>query len=274
MGNLQIVPSQDIGRLGPKQGEPATVQMPLSDAGRGAFLWLVLVGLLILCPANRTRHVWSLFFMTVGICVFLQAIEYGLSRFFIFHLHIKFCSVMSEALQFLAVSWAILLCVSHWIRTRFAFVRFIWLLVVLVGLGCIAALLNPWTFLPGTIYPLLYCVCVCIFWTGHAVVRYVIKKLISPRRYMRWLTAWCLFIGWVPILALGTIQYVLSRSVQLQSTMELFRMSIFFCSLLCIPYAISACFLLFAGNNTFWKERLDRCFELPSDSIMSNEAGK
>jgi hypothetical protein len=91
---------------------------------------------------------------------------------------------------------------------------------------------------------------------------------------MRWLTAWCLFIGWVPILALGTIQYVLSRSVQLQSTMELFRMSIFFCSLLCIPYAISACFLLLAGNSTFWKERLDRCFELPSDSIISNEAGK
>ena len=248
--------------------------MPLSDAGQGAFLWLVLLGLLILCPANRTHHAWSLFFVTVGICVFLQAIEYGLSRFFLFHLHIKFCSVMSEALQFLAVSLAILLCVSHRIRTRFAFIRFILLLVTLVGLGCIAAWLSPWIFIPGTLYPLLYCVCACIFWIGHVVVRYVIKKLISPRRYMRWFTAWCLFIGWVPILVLGTTQYVLSRSIQLHSDMELFRTSILFCSLLCIPYVISAFFLLLAGNSTFWRERLDRCFELPCDGIMSNEAAE
>jgi hypothetical protein len=248
--------------------------MPLADAGRGAFLWLILLGLLVLCPANRTRHAWSLFFMTVGICIFVQAIEYGLSRFFLFHWHIIFCLVMSEALQFFALSWAILFCVSHWIKTRFAFIRFILLLSILVGLGCIAALLNSWTFLPGIMYPLLYCVCACIFWTGNALVRYVIKKLISPRRYMRWFTTWCLFIGWVPILVLGTTQYVLSRSTQLQSTMELFRMSIFFCSLLCIPYAIFAFFLLLAAYSAFWRERLDRCFELPSDSIISNEAGK
>lgn len=274
MGTLRIVPRQDIGKFGPKQGEPATVQMPLSDAGRGAFLWLVLLGLLILCPSNRTHHAWSLFFVTVGICVFLQAIEYGLSQFFIFHWHLNFCSVMSEALQFLAVSLAILLCVSHWIRTRFAFVRFMLLLVTLVGLGCIAARLSPWIFLAMPVYPLVYGVCACIFWTCHAVARYVIKKLISPKHYMRWYTAWCLFIGLVPILALGTTQYVLSRSIQLQSTMELFRMSIFFCSLLCIPYAICACFLLLAGNSTFWRERLDRCFESLCEGIMSNETAE
>jgi hypothetical protein len=266
VGSFRIVPCQEIGKLGPKQGEPATVQMPLSDAWRGAFLWLLLIGLLILYPANRTHYAWSLFFMTVGICVFVQAIEYGLSRFFLFHWHINFCSVMSEALQFFAVSWAILLCLSHWIRTRIAFIRFVLLLVTMVVLGCIAAWLCPWTFLPGAVYPLLYCVCVCIFWTGHAVARYVIR-LISPRRYMRWFTAWCLTIGWVPILVLGTTQYVLSRSVQLQSTMELFRVSIFFCSLLCLPYAIYACFLLLAGNSTFWRERLDRCFELPCSQV-------
>jgi hypothetical protein len=237
--------------------------MPLSDAGRGAFLWLVLLGLLILCPANRTRHAWSLFFVTVGICVFVQAIEYGLSRFFLFHLYIKFCSVMSEALQFLAVSLAILLCVSHWIRTRFAFVRFMLLLVTLVGLGCIAAWLSPWIFLPGTMYPLLYCVCACIVWMGHSVSRLAIHKLTSPKRFMLWYTGWCLFIGCVPILVLSTTQYILSRSIQLQSTMELFRMSIFFCSLLCIPYAISVCFLLLAGNSTFWRERLDCCSQVP-----------
>ena len=205
--------------------------------------------------------------MTVGICVFVQAIEYGLSRFFLFHWHIIFCFVMSEALQFFALSWAILFCVSHWIRTRLACIRFILLLAILVGLGCIAALLNSWTFLPVIVYPLLYCVCVCIFWTGNAIVRYVIKKLISPGHYMLWYTAWCLFIGWVPILIIGTTQYVLSRSVQFQSTMELFRMSIFFCSLLCLPYAIYACFLLLAGGDTFWRGRLDRCFELPCSQV-------
>ena len=274
MGSIQIVPCQDIGGFGPKRGELSTVQMPLSDACRGAFLWLVLIGLLILYPANRTHHAWSLFFITTGICVFVQAIEYGLSRFFLFHWHINFCSVMSEALQFFAVSWAILLCVSHRVKTRFAFIRFLLLLVILVGLGCVAAWLNPWIFLPRIIYPLLYCVCVCIFWTGHAVIRYVIKKLVSPRRYMLWFTVWCLFTGWIPILVLGTTQYVLSRSVQLQSTMELFRVSIFFCSLLCIPYAVSACFLLLAGNSAFWRERLDCCFGLPCDGIFSNEASE
>jgi hypothetical protein len=248
--------------------------MPLSDAGRGAFLWLILLGLLVLCSANRTHHAWSLFFMTIGISVFIQAIEHGLSRFFLFHWHINFCLVMSEALQFFALSWAILFCVSHWIRTRFAFIRFILLLAILVGLGCIAALLSSWTFLPGVMYPLLYCVCACIFWTGNAVVRYVIKKLISPGCYMLWYTAWCLFIGWVPILIIGTTQYVLSRSVQLQSTMELFRISIFFCSILCIPYAIFAFFLLLTGNSTFWRERLHCCFELPCDSIVSDEDTK
>lgn len=241
--------------------------MPLSDAGRGAFLWLILLGLLVLCPVNRTRHAWSLFFMTVGICVFVQVIGYGLSRFFLFHWHIIFCFVMSEALQFFALSWAILFCVSHWIRTRFTFIRFILLLAILVGLGSIATLLNSWTFLPGIMYPILYCVCVCIFCTANAVVRYVIKKLISPGHFMLWYTAWCLFIGWVPILVLSTIQYVLSRSVQLQSTMEMFRISIFFCSLLCLPYAIYACFLLLAGDSTFWRERLDRCFELPYSQV-------
>jgi hypothetical protein len=267
MGSLRIVSRQDIGGFGPKQGEPSTVQIPLSDAGRSSFLWLILVGLLILCPANRTRYAWSLFFMTIGICVFIQAIEYGLSRFFLFHWHINFCLVMSEALQFFAVSWAILLCVSHRFRTRIAFIRFVLLLVTMVVLGSIAAWLCPWTFLPGAVYPLLYCVCVCIFWTGHAVVRYVINKLISPSRYMLWYSVWCLFIGWVPILVLSTTQYVLSRSVQLQSTMELFRMSIFFCSLLCLPYAIYACFLLLAGNSTFWRERLGHCFGLPCSQV-------
>ena len=244
--------------------------MPLSDASRGAFLWLILLALLVLCPANRTRHAWSLFFMTIGMSVFIQAIAYGLSRFFLFHWHINFCLVMSEALRFFALSWAILFCVSHWIRTRFAFIRFISLLAILVGLGCVAALLNPWTFLPGIMYSLLYCVCACIFWTGNVVVRYIIKKLISPGRYMFWHTAWCLFVGWIPILVLGTTQYVLSRSVQLQSTMELFRTSIFFCSLLCIPYAVFTFFLLLAWKSTFWRERLDYCFELPRDGIVSD----
>ena len=137
------------------------------------------------------------------------------------------------------------------------------LLVTLVGLGCIAAWLSPWIFLPGTMYPLLYCVCACIFWMGHSVSRLAIHKLTSPKRFMLWYTGWCLFIGCVPILALSTTQYILSRSIQLQSTMELFRMSIFFCSLLCIPYAISVCFLLLAGNSTFWRERLDCCSQVP-----------
>ena len=205
--------------------------------------------------------------MTIGISVFIQVIGYVLGRFFLFHLHINFCLVMSEALRSLAVSLAILLCVSNWIRTRFAFIRFIWLLVVMAGLGWIAARLNPWTFLPGIMYPLLYCVCACIFWMGNTVVRYVIKKLTSPKCYMCWHTAWFLFIGLVPMLVLATTQYILSRSIQLQSSQVLFRMLIFYCSLFCLPYAIYACFLILAGSSTLWRERLDRCFELPCSEV-------
>ncbi len=242
---------------GPEQGESVSVSVPRSDVCRGGILWLILLGLLILSPAYRSYRAWSLLGLTVGICLLLQAVNYGLSCFVLFHWHIKFFAVLCETLQFLAVSLAILLCVSPRIDVRSAFLRFMLLLVFLEGLGCIATLLNPWTFLPAHAYPLFYAVWVGIFWMGHSAARSTIRRMTSPQRSSFWYLGWCLFWGLVPVLVLSIIQYVLSRSLRSRSTMDLLRTSIGFCSLFFVPYTVYAAFLLLAARSPFWKKRLD-----------------
>lgn len=259
--------AQDIGTLGPFEGPAVTIQCPLRDSLPSVYLWIVLFALLMRKP-NRTIHAWTILLPLLAIYLILHVAESKLNSYLIFHLNMYICSQICELLRFLALGLAVLLTVSDLIKVQSRLFRFILVFLILFCAGIAGILLNTPMILTAGALTILFGLFLLIFMVGLSVIHGVLRRLFG-RHQLPWCVGVCLVFGLLPILILGSIELILSRSVQLQSTQELLRVLIVLSQAISAPYFVFSWFVLAALLSPFYRRRFEHCFTHDLSRILA-----
>lgn len=223
-------------------------------------MWFVLCGLLIIRKANRTCHAWIIFFPALTVylifCIVLNIIN---SSFILHPLDKNGYLLICESLQIFALSLAILLTISDLIKVRIRLLRFLLVFFILffaIGIGTsnnAQPNVTPRQWIAG------FGVLLLIFMAGHKIISALFSKLFHCQ--FSWLYAgFYLMLGICPILIICGIEWIHSRSNQLQSTTEIFRALIFLSGAISVPYFVFFWFALLALLSPFYRQRFANCF--------------
>ena len=254
---------QDIASLGPVQGPAVTVHCPLRDSLRRVLLWFVLFGLL-LRPPNRNRQAWSLVLALTVVSLSLHAAESYVNAHIIFYLHRHICTIICESLEALAAALAVLWAVSDLIALRNRLLRFLLVYLIVFEAGAIALFANAPVALSAGTWIAVFGFFLFVFMVGHAILQTPLRWLAGRRR-LAWSTALSLLLGAGPVLAFAIVGSILNRSLQLQSTIEYFRLAVTLSEALLGPYVVLFWFLLLALLIPLYRERLARSFGYPTE---------
>jgi hypothetical protein len=142
---------------------------------------------------------------------------------------------------------------------RFVLVSLFLLLCVDVQVGA-----NEWPFLDAGKWAIIFAVILFLFMVGHNLVHAVLRRCFKPPRFRWWYPGFCLAFGLVPLLVLGVIEFYPRHSVQLQSSLELYRVVVVLTSAITLPYLVFYAFILLALRSPFYRARLARAFGVAS----------
>ena len=238
------------------------VHCSLPDALRSTVLWILILALL-LRKSNRKGSAWWILLPLVGIHLGLHFVATILNDFFIFYMHVQACSISAEILSFFAQSCVILFLVADTMKKRNFFLRFILMAAVLLLTGGLAVRYNFWISLPNPwLTAIIYACLLMAFIIGNTLVMNGFYKLFKHKRWSLWYAGFCLILGLGPILYFGTSEYILSRSMQLISSLEFYRRWIVLSIAFGLPYFIFFCFVLLAIRCRFYGQRFRDCFGL------------
>jgi hypothetical protein len=297
------VPEQDIAALGPAQGPAVPVHCPIRDSLRRVLLWFVLLVLMLRKP-NRTRQAWTLVLVLGALSLLLHAAEGYVNAHVVFYLHRHICTVICELLQALAMALAVLLAMSDLIALRHRLLRFLLVFFILFEAGAVAILPNAPVVLSTGVWIAVFGFFLLVFMIGHAILQALLRvcsdagrRFFAGRASLRqappefapepleangnaqrtkicpdghttnllaWSAALSLLLGAGPLVAFAIIGSILSRSLQLQSTLEYFRLAVTLSQALLGPYFVLSWFLLLALFVPLYRERLSRCFGYPA----------
>jgi len=262
IGTLRIVASQDIGQLGPKEGPVVRVICPAGDALRSAVGWLALLLLLAFRKANHARQAWAVWIPPVVLWTALGVAEGLLNSSLVFQDQQYIGSSLADLLRFFTLSLAMLLAVADRLDLRWR-----WLRVALAGLVLLLATslqiaMNPWPFLEAGWWIVFFGVILVLFMLGHSLVKTILGRAISARRFAKWYAGICLLAGLAPCCALGILGFWLNHSAQLQSPRGPFRIAAVAGAALSLPWLGYFAFVLLAMRFRLLSDRLSQAFGL------------
>ena len=256
---MRIVPSADIGDLGPSQGQALAYDWKWYYSAMGALVWLPLVLALAIPPANRNRRallilvplvvvvsLWSLFKKAVGM-------------------------PSSSAYRFdvwagsLAAGLAVLWLLAPYLALARGTARFFGAIALLVAVAYVGSLAYGTWFSSDTVLHLIVLVLLgLVLLTGIAVAARRYRRGGGPVRFMLWLALWTAVGG----LAAMSGYFVVVTGV-LSSALrgaELARMLPQVCLVglmlgMCV-YVLNLPFMILGFVSPFFRERMQACLGL------------
>lgn len=228
--------SQDIGGLGPRDGEAVVVDWPVLDSLRGAILWFVLLGLLLRKP-NRTLHAWAVVLIPLAIVgAILGFAERSLNNFFAFNLHQYLCSMTCDLLRVFALSVAVYLAACDLMTIANRLLRFLLRYLFIFFVAGISISRSDWPIGTPHIILLVFGLLLAVMLIGHAVVAFLLRMAARGRSVGWWYAGFCVVFGLAPLLTCGIIEWRWDGVGQLQSTLEVLRIWILASAAFCLPY--------------------------------------
>jgi hypothetical protein len=218
--------------------------------------------LLLLRKANRLKAACALLIPLFAIYSVLAVVERQLNGYLVFHYHQYICSALADLLRYFALSLAILLAIADRLDIPWRPVRFALVFLLLLLSADVQIASNGWPFLDTAKWALIFTLILLLFMTGHSLLHAVLRRWVKPARFRWWYGAFCLVFGLVPLLTLGAVEACLSRSPQLQSTQEQFRIVVVLTGAIAPPYLVFFAFILLALRSPLYCDRLARAFGL------------
>jgi hypothetical protein len=236
----------------------------MGDSLRSVAGWFVVGLMLLLRKANRVKEAWALLLPLAVLYLVLDVAERQLNAYLVFHYHQYICSALADLLRYFALSLAILLAIADRLDIPWHPVRSI-LVFLLLGLCADVQIeLNGWPVMDSGRWAVVFAVILLVFTVGHSLVHAVFRRCFKPARFRWWYSGFCLVFGLAPMLALGAVQAHLSRSVQLSSTLEQYRIVVVLASAITLPYLLFFPFILLALSCPLYCERFARAFGVTS----------
>jgi hypothetical protein len=235
------------------------VNVPLVDSLRSVGLWFVLLGLLLFRKPNRTAHARTLLLPLMAVYLTLHIVESQTNTHVLFYIHRYICSGICELLRALTVGLAVLLAISDLITFRNRVVRFIAVFLILFFVGTFTIRLNTPVILATPIWTAMFGFVLFVFMISHAIIHTLLRWL-SRRHRLAWCGGVSFMLGCAPILTMVIVEKILSRSMQLQSTWEVFRLIATLSQAVSGPYFVFFWFVLLALLSRFYRQRIALCF--------------
>ena len=223
-----------------------------------------MVLLLLLRKANRVKEAWKLLAPLVAVYLALAIAERQLNAYLIFHVHQYICSALADLLRYFALSLAVLLAVADRLDIPWRLLRFVLVFLLLLLCADVQIATNEWPFLDAGKWAVIFALILLLFMVGHSLLHGVLRRWAKPAWFRWWYGGFCLVFGLAPLLTLGAVEAHLSRSVQLQSTQEQFRVAAVLASAISLPYLLYFAFILLALRSPLYRNRLARAFGVTS----------
>jgi hypothetical protein len=216
--------------------------------------------LLLLRKANRLKEAWALLIPLAVVNLVLAVAERQLNAYLVFHYHQYICSVLADLLRYFALSLAILLAIADRLDIPWRPVRFVVVFLFLLLCTDVQIAANEWPFLDAGRWAIIFAFILIASLAGHSLLRAVLRRCVKPARFRWYYGGFCLVLGLAPLLTLGAVEAHLSRSVQLSSTLEQFRIIAVLAGAIAPPYLLFFAFTLLALRSPLYRERLASAF--------------
>jgi len=256
---LKIVPSADIGELGPKEGTAAVYNWRWYYSAPGLLLWLVLILVLVLPKSNHNRQAMLIIvpLVFVNLLWLLFKKLSGMSS--------------SDAQQFdiLFQSMAIGIAVLWLIAPKFGgsngFVRF----CMSVGILAVVAGLGTLSYYTGFSGETAVCLVLLVFMSivlllALTVAGWLCKRRYLPVRYMLWLGLCTLFGSVAAMLGFFIVGTLFIFPGQVKLVSMIFEVAGVGLALGTCLYVLNLPYMILAFYSPFFRERFFACLNLKS----------
>ncbi len=263
VGKLKIVASQDLGKLGSKEGKSVVYDWKWYYSASSLTLWLLLVSVLVLVKANRNPRAWLIFIplLAVNLCwtVLKKIIPLPSSAMPMFD------QLFASLTMGISVLWLL----GHKLGNRNRFITFLLALVTMAVLCVVGALsysglaFSQYTIGSVVIFSVLTLVMLLAF----VFAGYCCRKRYSNLRFMLWLAVWTVAVCMVIILGYFGIAVIIMNIMGNIPSMWIFMLLQVFVTGLVLGgclYVIMLPFMILALRSSFFRERFFACLRLKS----------
>lgn len=267
-GELKIVPSADIGELGPSEGTIITYNWMWYNNVTGLFLWIALLSAILFVKANRNRHVLLIF-----IPIFLV---YFLSHGFFKLLNAPSAeaSQMGIVITSYATGLSALWLLAQKFKSKNNFVTFFFAFVVAAGFAIIGLISNSgWDLdMQGILFLLIQIIMIFAVLLAFILARRGCRKRYSGIKFMLFLALWMLVICIVGMFAFYFILLGI-QGVSIEFEVILVA-SIAGLVVGLICYFVNLPFMILGFVSPFFRERFYTCLHLkpiPISEVQSSD---
>ncbi|UCC99150.1 MAG: hypothetical protein JSW66_04540 [Phycisphaerales bacterium] len=258
-GELRIVPSSDVGDLGPPEGTAAIYHWKWYYSIPGLALGVVLLGAIVLLKANRHPRA-LLILLPLPVVYLLWSVMAWLLRF-PSSTRMQFGSIIASYAAAIALLW---LC-AHKLGNRNRFITFLLALAVTAGL-CFVGVVSylGWGFPTEAVGILIVlAVMVVVMLLAFALAGLCCRSHYGPVRFMLYLALWTVLICPAVTLSLYATVFVLQQT-PIPILTVLFIAGISGLVLGVCIYVINLPYMILAFISPFFRERFCACLHLKS----------
>lgn len=255
---MKIVPSADIGDLGPQQGTSVTYDWKWYYGAPTLTLWLALIAAFVFIKANRNPQALlilvPLLIVNLLWLVFKKALHVGSTE----------AEMFGMVFHSLVVGITVLWLLGNSLGNRNPLVTFLLAFAIVAVLGLLGTVSYVGLeFSPETIGgPILLGMLALAMLLGFALTAWRCRKRCSPAHFMLWLAVCTLAVG-----AGGMLVFALIMGLIIGDLPPLLRVLIV--GLVCglYVYAIELPYMILAFYSSFFRERFYACLGLNSKNI-------
>jgi hypothetical protein len=261
---LKIVPSQDLGNLGPRDGAAVIYNWKWYYSIPRLALWALLVLAIVLVKANRNPHA-----LLILVPLLITNLLWS-----IFKKAMGFPSAQAEMFNMLfyllTVGIAILWLLAHKLGNRNRFVTFLLAFIIMAVVSLTGAIsyaglkLSQQTV--GSI--ILLAMLTFAMLLGFVLTGWWCRKRYRPVSFMLWLAVWTVAANLVSIMVVSSIVFIVQRVsvpfLVLPISTVLFLVLVEGLILGAFLYAVVFPYMILALRSSFFRERFYACLRLKS----------
>ncbi len=260
-GELKIVPSADIGELGPEEGTAVVYHWKWYYSVPALLLWAVLVLAIVLVKANRNPHA----LLILVPLLIVNLLWFGFLKLFHFAsvTRVQFDSLFASYTVGITVLWLL----AHKLGNRNRFVTFLLALVVMTVVSLVGAISYNMSFSDETTQvSFLLVVLAFTMLFGFVLAAWRCRKRYSGLRFMLCLGVWTIAVGIVSLLSFFVIAVVIWSLAGGSLPPYSILIQVFIVGLIfgvCL-YVIVFPYMILALRSSFFRERFYACLRLKS----------
>ncbi len=245
--------SQDIGKLGPSDGQPILFNWRWYYSFPDLPMWALIFALLVAPKSNRAKQAW---FILIPLLLLVGVWQLPAMSIFM-------NPSGAEGFGFLvgsgAFGWSVILLIRHWLGNINRFFTFFLFVGVMLAAFALSYLCQFNDAENAGAMSILYAAFTTVVVLAMSISGFMCRKKYAPWRFLIWLLIWMGVLSTVLMLAYVILLTTLEKAFSGEDLIILIPVAAILGSML---YALNLPFLILAFNSPFYRERFVKVFDV------------